>query len=375
MITRTLSRLKPLFLAALLVFLLYPALATVMDEGEVITLTFTGDCTLGSADNLWERDYSFVSTVRAQGLEYPSLNMRDFFARDDLTIVNLENVFYDKAINKAKKNYLFRAPTEFARILPLGNIEVAFLGNNHMLDYGRPGMDSTIEALKQQGISYFGSNDAQDLTYIFEKNGIKIGFIGSVHSFFYREKTRFAASLQGLKDAGCQVIIGVVHDGTEYSFTRNKAQQSMATWLVNNGAHLVIGHHPHVVQGMDRIGSASVVYSLGNFSFGGNHRLDILRRPGKRADRALIARVELSFDTKGQYQGHQINLIPVSPSGAHDHNNYQPVFISGEEARKTLELVQNDTKFTLAPYVEGVGAIQPFVPYEPLPETTEQPFE
>ncbi len=370
------SRFFSLALAALLFVLpLFSDAATVMEEGEVITLSFTGDCTLGSADNLWERDYSFVYAVKNQGYGYPFLNVKDFFAKDDLTIVNLENVFYDKTNNKAKKNYVFRAPTDFAKILTEGNVELAFLGNNHMLDYGAPGMNSTIDALMAEGIAYFGSNDAQALTYVYEKNGIKIGFIGSVHSYFYRKKDEFSASMQSLKDAGCQVIIGIVHDGTEYSYTRNKAQQSMANWLVKNGAHLVIGHHPHVVQGLDRTASATVVYSLGNFSFGGNHRLDILRRPGKRADRALIARVELSFDKQGAYMGHQVNLIPVSPSGVSEYNNYQPVFLSGEEALKTMELVQNDTDFELAPYIEGVGAIQPFVPYEPEPVETEQPAE
>ena len=362
---RRFRQLSLFFLAVIFGSSLLQASATVMDVGEVITLTFTGDCTLGSADNLWEKEHSFVYAVREKGFDYPFLKMRDFFARDDLTIVNLENVFYDKTNNKSKKNYVFRAPAEFAKILPEGNIEVAFLGNNHMLDYGKPGMESTMEALSACGIDYFGSNDAHSLTYIYEKNGIKIGFIGSVHSFFYRKKDVFAASLEELKQAGCQVIIGVIHDGTEYSYTRNKAQQSMANWLVKNGANLVIGHHPHVVQGLDRLESSTVVYSLGNFSFGGNHRLDILRRPGKRADKALIARVELSFGTDKQYLGHQVNLIPVSPSGVAEFNNYQPVFLQGEDALKTMQLVQNDTDFELEPFIEGVGAIQPFVPYEP----------
>ncbi|MDI9520581.1 MAG: CapA family protein [Bacillota bacterium] len=365
MITRHFRHFFLFLLVAALAFPLFQVSATVVEEGEVITLTFTGDCTLGSADNLWERDYSFVYTVREKGFDYPFLHMRDFFSRDDLTIVNLENVFYDKTNNKSKKNYLFRAPTEFAKILSEGNVELAFLGNNHMLDYGRAGMESTMEALAAEGIHYFGSNDAHALTYIYEKNGIKIGFIGSVHSYFYRKKDVFAASLEELKQAGCQVIIGIVHDGTEYSHTRNKAQQSMANWLVKNGVNLVIGHHPHVVQGLDQKGSSTVVFSLGNFSFGGNHRLDILRRPGKRADKALIARVELSFDTSGQYLGHQVNLIPVSPSGVSEYNNYQPVFLQGEDALKTMQLVQSDTDFELEPFIEGVGAIQAFVPYEP----------
>ena len=98
----------------------------------------------------------------------------------------------------------------------------------------------------------------------------------------------------------------------------------------------------------------SVVYSLGNFSFGGNREL--------RAQYALLARVELRFDERLVYQGHRINLIPVSPSGTTEMNNYQPVILSGQAALKAMALAQRDTAFQLAPYLEGIGALQPFVP-------------
>ncbi len=81
-----------------------------------------------------------------------------------------------------------------------------------------------------------------------------------------------------------------------------------------------------------------------------------------RADKAIIARVEMRFDAQKNYLGHQVNLIPISPSGSSEYNNYQPVFLTGEEALAAMELVQYDTGFTLAPYQEGIGALQPFVP-------------
>ncbi len=96
---------------------------------------------------------------------------------------------------------------------------------------------------------------------------------------------------------------------------------------------------------------ASVIYSLGNFSFGGNAQL--------RATQALIAQITLRFSREKGYLGHQVNLIPVSPSGTLEYNNFQPVVLYGDEARAVMEKVQHDTPFKLAPYIEGRGPSSP----------------
>lgn len=346
------------------------ALAFQVDDGKSLTLTFTGDCTLGGDERHMERETSFFSYIGKNGYTYPFARVRHLFERDDLTVINLENVLYDGQAKRAKKNYVFRAPTDYVEILKQSSVELAFLGNNHMLDYGKPGMTSTIDTLSAGGIGWFGSNNALSGTHVFEKDGIKVGFIGSYTAYWFSQQDKFERELAALKDAGCQVIIGIIHDGTEYSFTHNKNQRLMANWLVRNGVHLVVGHHPHVPQGVDVVDGVTVIYSLGNFSFGGNHLLDISRRPGKRADRALLARVELRFDSGNRYTGHQVNLIPVSPSGETEFNNYQPVLLSGAEALDTLAIVQADTPFPLAPYIEGIGALQDFVPHVRPPEST-----
>ena len=353
-------------LACALVFILCLPIAAGMEaaapKGSSILLTFTGDCTLGGQEWLRARDFSFVSHINKHGYAYPFAKVKDLFEEDDLTVINLENVFYDKTSTPAQKNYLFRAPEDYARILPEGSVEVAFVANNHILDYGTAGMNSTLKALENQGVSWFGSNYHLDGTYIYEKDGVKIGFIGSYQSYWYSRRETFAASLQALKDAGCSAIIGIIHDGTEYALNRGKRQMTMAAWLVKNGVNLVIGHHPHVPQGIDILDGVTVLYSLGNFSFGGNKDLDISRRPGRRADRALLARVELFFDEQGAYAGQQVRLIPVSPSGTAEYNNYQPVILSGTEALETMALVQVDTAFELPAWQEGIGVLMDYLP-------------
>lgn len=345
-------------LAALaLVLLLFAFIDAGAENEKSILLTFTGDCTLGSEDHIQFKDDSFHGFISRYGYGYPFAETKDFFEQDDLTIVNLENVFYDSENGKVNKTYCFRGPADYARILNEGSVELAYLGNNHILDYGPKGMDSTIQALKAHGVGWFGSNEELSGSYIFEKDGIKIGFAGAYAPFWIFNPDGLKATLDELKKSGCSAIVAVIHGGAEYSPLRDNYQQRMAFWLVRNGADVVIGHHPHVVQGMDIIDDVSVVYSLGNFSFGGNREM--------RAVYALVARVELRFDENHAYLGHQINLIPVSPSGMLDKNNYQPVFLSGKAAQKTIAQAQRDTAFPLTSYQEGVGALQPFIPAVP----------
>lgn len=332
------------------------------EEGSRIVLTFTGDCTLGSDEWLKGQKQAFDTYVNEQGPAYPFLHLQPLFQADDLTVINLESVFSDTRDNRAQKNYTFRGPTAFADILTEGSVEAAFLANNHTMDYGKPGIKSTMDSLESREIGWFGTNYAANKTLVFEKDGIKIGLFGSYYSYWGSNFPKMRMAVQELKDAGCHAIVGIVHDGVEYAPHRHFRQEDMARWMINNGANLVIGHHPHVPQGVDLLGDATVVYSLGNCSFGGNISLDISRRPGVRADKALLAQVAFYFSEDAQYLGQQVNLIPISPSGTVEYNNYQPVVLTGKQAEDTLRLVQDDTPFALAPYQEGIGALQPFLP-------------
>ena len=355
MLTRFLNTFPKKLLACALVLFLFPLTAfQALGEGTDILLTFTGDCTLGSEDRLKDKSYSIQRYIRDFGYGYPFLNMKDLFTRDDLTVINLENVFSDSMTDRAKKTYNFRSPRAFARILPEGGVELAFLGNNHIMDYGVRGLNDTLAALEGAGVAWFADTKEASAYYILEKNGVKVGFTGAYTSYWHANPEGLDQTFLKLKELGCDAIVGVMHGGAEYSPVRNYAQQRMAEFMAAQGAAVVIGHHPHVVQGLEIIGQTSVVYSLGNFSFGGNREL--------RATKALVAQVTLRFSENKTYLGHQLNLIPVCPSGTLEFNDYQPAFLGGEDASQTIALVQRDSDFTLSPYVEGLGALQPFVP-------------
>ncbi len=319
-----------------------------------IVVTFAGDCTLGSEERTRSSPASFDSHIARFGASWPFGGVAPVFFADDLTVVNLEGVLYDHEANRVPKTYNFRGPAAFAGILPAGGVELAFLGNNHAMDYGLPGFESTVRALEASGTGWFGATPHSFQTYIFEKDGARIGFTGAYIGFWGVNGAGMRETFARLREAGCGAVVACMHAGVEYDVRHDKQQERMAAWLVKNGADLVVGHHPHVLQGIEVLGGSTVVYSLGNFVFGGNAEL--------RSRHTALAQVTFSFGGDGAFLGHRLNLIPASPSGTADRNDYRPVLLSGEDAGEALALIQKDTSFPLKPWAEGVGALQEFVP-------------
>jgi len=325
-----------------------------------ITLTFTGDCTLGNTPLMRGRGTSFEAYVEQNGLEYPFANVKSLFEEDDLTIINLEGVFHDSEEGVApKKTYTFRAPTSYAQMLPMSSIEACYLGNNHVYDYGEPGYLSTIQALDAQGIHWFGSTEFDNVSWVYEKGNAKIGFVSINISWWWQEGMGLAMkeAIQRLKEEeGCQVVIACLHGGVEYDNHHDSNQERMADQFLKNGADIIVGNHPHVIQGLRTANGKTTLWSLGNFVFGGNKEVKSIR--------TYIARFTLSFEEDGTYLGHQLNIIPAHMSGTRDYNNYQPVLVTDEkEAGKILSAIQYDVKkLKLQPWQEGVGALQEFVP-------------
>ncbi|MDO5022357.1 MAG: CapA family protein [Eubacteriales bacterium] len=343
-------------IALLLMCILFLAILPVCAQ-KYIVVTFGGDCTLGSEDQLWDRENSFISVVNAQGFEYPFKNLVDLFSKDDLTIVNLEGTFHDSKNGKLKKAFNFRAPSDFAKILPLSKIEAVTLGNNHIFDYGEKGFSSTIKALDAVGTAWFANCRYENRGYLYEKDGVKIGFVGFYIGDWRKQPSLIRDTIDELKLQGANALVGIMHGGAEYSSFHDSNQEKMAEWLILNGVSLVIGHHPHVVQGVAVNADSSIVYSLGNLSFGGNSRIR------KQAGDALLAQVKFSFDDSSNYIGHQVRLIPIHPSSTGDKtNNFQPALADLLNAQRILAGVQKDTDFILPPYEENIGCTLPFVP-------------
>ena len=139
----------------------------------VVTLTFTGDCTIGSWEKYRDREDSFDAYAERNGTDYFFANFRDMFSADDCTVINLEGVLSDqRAEEKINKTYRFRGQESFVRVLTDGSVELAGIANNHILDYSAAGMNRTIETLEAAGIGWARASEP----YILEKDGIRVYF-------------------------------------------------------------------------------------------------------------------------------------------------------------------------------------------------------
>lgn len=314
----------------------YLPLTQAEKEGTTsVVLSLAGDCTLGSEEKTRKKDESFDSYVAEKGYDWPFSGLYDLFSTDDMTFINLECVLKDDSKGLQKDRlYNFRGPTKFTEVLIQGSIEKVNIANNHYIDYGNSGKESTTKALTDAGIPYSGFGEV----YIAEINGHKIGFCGIRETVYKQKKDQMQTDIATLKELGAEIIVYSCHFGKEYSRTHNELQEKMAYEAIDAGADLVVGNHPHVVQGIEYYNDGVILYSLGNFVFGGNLNLTEFD--------ACVVQAEMLWqgDT---YLGIQLNLIPVLTTGAKPANDFRPVIAEGEDKANILKKMQNDSELTL----------------------------
>ena len=146
---------------------------------------------------------------------------------------------------------------------------------------------------------------------------------------------------------GCAAVITVMHTGTEYDYQPDGYQKQVVSRALSCGTDLIIGHHPHVVQGYEVRDGVPVVYSLGNCVFGGN--------TNPRDHDALAVQADLFFED-GVLAGITLRFYPISVSGEEGYNDYSPVLLSGEDAARVLEKMEKSTGNPPGAFEEGKGA-------------------
>ena len=359
------QRLAQLLSVLFLVSVLSGMPACVSADRSVL-LTFTGDCTLGSEEVKRVNENSFDSVVGREGLSYPFEKVRFLLEADDLTVVNLEGVLSDSAAGEnTGKTYRFRGPAAFAEILSGSSVEAAGLANNHTGDYGTRGLEDTQRILSEGGIAWFRARTP----YLLEKDGIRIAFY-AVNSFqeptFRNDLDWLRNEIRRVKQEGeADAVIVLFHSGSEYDACHTVTQEKIGKSFIDSGADLIVMHHPHVVQGVAVHRSRTMLYSLGNFVFGGNS--EIRTRPYHTWEvsslYSLVARVRLDFSDSGAYLGQAVELIPAYTSSDAPHNNFQPVPVRGEDAEPVYRAVQYDTAFPLPELTEEDGYCVLRLPY------------
>lgn len=299
------------------------------DDYTVITISAAGDITLGSdADTSYTNSFDYEFNLRNGDLSYPMENVKSIFENDDLTIANLEAPF-TTATPKAEKQFRFKAYPDYTDILKLGSIEAVNLANNHMFDYLEKGYKDTLLHLSNAQIGYFGFEHQ----YFTEIKGIKIGMLGYTGwDNSKQKKEEIKKAVDSLRKRGASLVIISFHWGDESKYLPNTIQKDLGHYCIDIGADLVLGHHPHVVQGIEKYKGKSIVYSLGNFCFGGN------KNP--RDKDAYIYQHSFRF-FHNELDAEEGQVIPVSVSSVSTRNNYQPTPLQGAEADRVMNKIRN----------------------------------
>ena len=303
------------------------------DRQDTVILTFGGDAVLGGREVYYRRDDSLMAYVSQYGMAYPFSGLQEYFSTDDLTCVNLECVIKPDGSGENKnKEWRFRGLPEYTSILTEGSVELVNIANNHTIDYGEAGYQATISYIDDV-VAWCGRNHPVSI----DIKGHKFGFGGCRETTYKNDPDVISRDIQQLKDMGCEFIIYQCHWGTEYDPHFNALQQTMAHACVYAGANLVIGHHPHVVQGIDYIGDVPVIYSLGNLCFGGTIELD------ERGYDAILLRAEITFRDDKPDVG--IRIIPILTSSHYPEriNDFRPVPAEGMDYIRILYYVQRDS--------------------------------
>lgn len=295
-----------------------------------LTVSVVGDCTLGTDEN-FDYDTSLNAYYENYGANYFFSNVKSIFSADDLTIANFEGTLTDSE-DREDKEYAFKAPAEYAGILTSGSVEAVNTANNHSHDYGNQGYEDTISALDSAGILNFG----YDKTLVTEVKGIKVGLVGIYELKDHLErKEQLKQNIAKVKAEGAQITIVIFHWGNEKEEVPDSNQTTLAHLAIDEGADLVCGHHPHVLQGIEEYKGKNIVYSLGNFCFGGNQYPSDMD--------TMIFQQTFTVDQNGVKADNVTNIIPCSVSSDSDYNNYQPTPAEGDEAARILNKIQERT--------------------------------
>lgn len=252
-----------------------------MQEPDTVVLRFIGDIMLHQAqiDNARDRDGNFDFSGYFRGIE-------DDLAKADIAVANMEFTLAGEPYSGYPS---FCAPDSYAEYAAGCGIDVFLTANNHILDKGEKGLVRTLSVYsrleKEYGTRMTGSamdKDASGRNYplLLSVRGLKIAFVNftyGTNSGFGKKypgtnltvKEGILEAMQRAGRLGADLIIALPHWGVEYSTSHSPAQEETARWLAENGADLIVGTHPHVVQDTgvletDRGRSVPVIYSLGN---------------------------------------------------------------------------------------------------------------
>ena len=302
-------------------------------QGEKISseliISFTGDCTFGrfNEENTSEQ---FPAVYKKSGsATYPFDLTKQIFAADDVTMINLECALTNSRRHKNKEFY-FRGDPSYVNILTKSSVEAVTVENNHSFDYYDTGFNDTIDALRDAGIRYTSYYSPA----VMHINGVRVVMLSlcMINSGYTDEIREHVENCVNQYKQSDTVIIMNIHWGQELEKYPLDSQIKAAHAMIDAGVDLIIGHHPHILQGAELYKGHYIFYSLGNFSFGGNTKV--------KNPQTVILRAMFGKDGNGKVILIRLSAVPcLTTSSGSSKNNYRPIPIYGSKGEAVIEQI------------------------------------
>ncbi len=273
-----------------------------------IKISFIGDTTLGEQRVHMGQSYCFTSVV-GDNFEYPFSKALPYLEADDMTLCNLEGPLTSSNNLRPEREIYLKGDPKYVECLKLGSVECCNLANNHMLDYTEEGHLETRKVLEDAGIVW------SDNSYynVYEVKGVKIGMAG--FNFTY-ERSLYYNAIDVLREKGCDIVIISCHIGVERMYEPEAAAVELAHDIIDYGADIYVGSHPHRLQPVEYYNGKYIIYSESNFCFGGQPWLS-------DPDTAIFQCTFSVFE--GKVVGNRMECIPFSMRSTSSGNDYCPM--------------------------------------------------
>lgn len=288
---------------------------TVKDTYYDISLSFAGDMMIAAYKDE-SKPNNFNDYARRYSSDYFLSAVSEIFKNDDFTLVNLENVLSDRDLEPVQKNhtpaYWYKSSTSNIDILKYSGIEAVSLSNNHTNDYGKQGYDDTINTIVSNSLYYA----TDDKIIYFEKYGFRIAFI--CHGLWAEGQAEQISNLVKITEKQSDYQIVYFHGGRMKIHEPEEWKKRACHRIADAGADLILGSHPHVLQPMEVYNSVPILYSLGNFCYGGS------RKP---ENRTIIYQHQITIRDDAEIVKEESVIIPCYVYGG-SINNFQPHLIT-----------------------------------------------
>jgi len=274
--------------------------------------------------------------LKTRDNSYPFKNVQILFKNKDILFGNLETVLSNNGEKKEKAVILNTSPNKVTYLREM-DFDILNVANNHILDLGAEGFHKTLEVLNENNLTFIGVNNKPERRYvILERQGIKIGFLGYTGSVsnipergVYINKIEIADIKEDIKSikSRCDFVTISLHWGIENVFYPSPKQIDLARSLIDAGATVILGHHPHVIQAVEQYKHGLIAYSLGNFQF--NPKLSY-----SKTNYSIILHLEFS---KKQLENYYITPIMID-------QNFIPTPVFNKDKKEILNLMNNISK-------------------------------